>query len=41
MTDITPADWEARYHTGLLAKIATIQASHPKRTVFEIGRAHV
>src|SRR6476469_9582537 len=34
MTDITPADWEARHHTGLLSRIATSQASHPKRTVF-------
>ena len=35
MTDITPAEWESRgAHTGLLAKIARTQASHPKRTVF-------
>ncbi|MDX6617786.1 MAG: putative drug exporter of the superfamily, partial [Gaiellales bacterium] len=34
MTDITPAELESRRHTGLLARIATIQASHPKRTVF-------
>ncbi|MDX6539896.1 MAG: putative drug exporter of the superfamily, partial [Gaiellales bacterium] len=34
MTDITPAESESRRHTGLLARIATIQASHPKRTVF-------
>src|SRR3954452_7979642 len=33
MPDITPADWEARHHTGLLSRIATSQASHPKRTV--------
>ena len=35
MTDITPAEWESRgAHTGLLARIARTQASHPKRTVF-------
>jgi RND superfamily putative drug exporter len=35
MTDNTPAEWESRSaHTGLLARIARIQASHPKRTVF-------
>ena len=34
MTDITPAEWESRHHTGLLSRIATSQASHPKRTVF-------
>src|ERR1700704_6559888 len=34
MTDITPAEWESRRHTGLLARIARTQASHPKRTVF-------
>ncbi len=33
MTDITPAEWESRTHTGLLARIARSQASHPKRTV--------
>jgi putative drug exporter of the RND superfamily len=33
--DITPADWETRgVHTGLLARIAHAQTSHPKRTVF-------
>ncbi|HEY3614249.1 MAG TPA: MMPL family transporter, partial [Gaiellales bacterium] len=34
MADITPDDWERRRPTGLLARIATTQASHPKRTVF-------
>jgi putative drug exporter of the RND superfamily len=34
MADITPDDWERRRPTGALARIATIQASHPKRTVF-------
>ena len=34
MTDTTPAEWESRRHTGLLARIARTQASHPKRTVF-------
>jgi RND superfamily putative drug exporter len=33
MTDITPAAWESRRHTGLLARIARTQATHPKRTV--------
>ena len=33
--DYTPADdWERRRPTGWLARIATTQASHPKRTVF-------
>jgi RND superfamily putative drug exporter len=34
MTDITPTDWESRQPTGLLARIARTQTSHPKRTVF-------
>jgi putative drug exporter of the RND superfamily len=34
MTDTTPTDWESRQPTGLLARIARTQASHPKRTVF-------
>jgi RND superfamily putative drug exporter len=32
--DITPGNWERRRPTGLLARIATTQASHPRRTVF-------
>ena len=34
MADMTPDDWERRRPTGALARIATIQAQHPKRTVF-------
>jgi RND superfamily putative drug exporter len=34
MTDNTPSEWTSHTHTGLLAKIARTQASHPKRTVF-------
>jgi RND superfamily putative drug exporter len=34
MSDTTPTDWESRQPTGLLARIARTQASHPKRTVF-------
>ena len=33
MTDITPTEWESRHYTGLLARIARAQTSHPKRTV--------
>src|SRR5215212_8986491 len=32
MSDTTQAEW--RRHTGLLARIARVQATHPKRTVF-------
>jgi len=34
MTDNTPTDWQSRQPTGLLARIAHTQTSHPKRTVF-------
>ena len=34
MSDTTPTDWESRQPTGLLARIARTQATHPKRTVF-------
>src|ERR1700712_3732411 len=34
MADNTPDEWERARPTGALARIATTQATHPKRTVF-------